>query len=315
MERIETARETIVAVRDACRADVERLCGSVPAEAGPLVECLQAREASLSASCRSVDPVIVAAAAEVMDAVEAITSRERAQEALEILQGVDTIAFSRSQILLQIDSFQALANRGNANRLLFNPQLVFGQRNQFSLQLKAPVTALYPYATEASAQAGLGDITTALAWGFSGGRRFRQYLSLALQWRTAAQPALGGTWAVTPAYAIAVGLTRWLSLTGQVAWARSFADGDRPELNLLVLEPIIVANLPGRSFFVLDTRLGWTFVDDSLVPLTKGVVGIFIDRQKSLSISAWYQHSLSTAAVAQSFRWSVGTGLAYFFDW
>jgi hypothetical protein len=177
------------------------------------------------------------------------------------------------------------------------------------------VTALYPYATEASAQAGLGDVTTAFAWGFSGGRRFHQYLSLALQWRTAAQPALGGTWAVTPAYAIAVGLTRWLSLTGQLAWARSFADGGRPELNLLVLEPIVVANLPGRSFFVLDTRLGWDFVDGSLVPLTKGVVGIFIDRQKSLSISAWYQRSLSTAAVAQSFRWSVGAGLAYFFDW
>jgi len=51
------------------------------------------------------------------------------------------------------------------------------------------------------------------------------------------------------------------------------------------------------------------------VPVMKGVVGMFIDRQKSLSISAWYQRSLSDAAVAQSFEWAVGTGLAYYFDW
>jgi hypothetical protein len=316
MERIEAARETVVAVRNACRADVERLCSAASSEAGLLVDCLQANRAGLSEACRSVDLGVLTAAAELTDILETLTSKERSQEALQILQGIDTIAFSRSQVLLQIDSYQAFANRGNASRLLLNPQFVFGHRNQFAFQVKAPVIALYPYATGASAQAGLGDLTTAFAWAFQGSGRFHQYLSLGLQWKTAAtQPVLGGIWAVIPAYAVAVGITPWLALTGQVAWSKSFAENGGPEVNLLLLEPVVVANLPGRSFLVLDTRLGWNFVDGSLIPLMKGVAGIYIDRQKSLSISAWYQHSLSEAAVSQSFRWAVGTGLAYYFDW
>ncbi|BDG05626.1 cysteine rich repeat-containing protein [Anaeromyxobacter oryzae] len=315
VESIQEAREKVTAVREACRADVERLCSDVPSEAGLLVDCLKANEGQLSRSCRSVDPGLTSAAAELIDAVEAMSGQERTREALEILQGVDTIAFSRSQVLFQVDSYQGLGGRGNANRLLFNPQLVFGDRSQFALQLKAPVLAVYPGAVGGSAQTGLGDVTTSLAWAFSGSRRSHQYLSLGLQWHTAARPALGGTWAVTPAYATSFGLARWLSLTGQLAWARSFAEDGNQKLNLLVLEPVIVANLPGRSFLVLDTRLGWNLVDDSFVPVMKGVVGIFTDRQKSLSISAWYQAALSSAAKAQFFEWAVGSGLAYFFDW
>ncbi len=314
-ESIQEARDAVVTWRDACRAEIASLCTGVPNEAGPLVECLQANAPSLPASCRSVDLVVVAAAAELIDSLDALKSAERTQEALQILQGIDTIAFSRSQVLFQIDSTQGLGGVANADRLLFNPQFVFGARSQFALQLKAPLLAVFPLAAGASAQTGLGDVTTAAAWAFADGGRVHQYLSFALQWHTAAHPALGGRWAAAPAYAIAVGLARWLSLTGQVAWLRSFADGGNPSLSLLVLEPVVVVNLPGRSFLVLDTRLGWSFTEASLVPTLKGVAGIFVDRQKSLSISAWYQTSLTSSAVAQSFKWSVGSGLAYFFDW
>jgi nucleoside diphosphate kinase len=47
----------------------------------------------------------------------------------------------------------------------------------------------------------------------------------------------------------------------------------------------------------------------------KGVAGIFTDRQRSVSISAWYQASLSAAAVSKSFDYGVGMGVSYFFDW
>ena len=315
MERIETARQSVEAVRDACRADVERLCSGVSSEGGPLVECLQTNRASLSESCQSVDLAVLTAAGQLADAVETMTSKDRTREALQIMQGIDTIAFSRSQILLQFDSFQALEDRGNATRLLFNPQFVFGQRNQFAIQLKAPVSALFPYAAGSAPQVGLADITTAFAWAFQGSGRLHQYLSLGLRWKTAAEPAIDSTWAVTPAYALAVGITQWLAFTGQLAWTRSFAENGGPELSFLLVEPVFVVSLPGRSFFVLDTRLGWNLFDGSFVPVMKGVVGMFIDRQQSLSISAWYQHSLSDAAVAQSFEWAVGTGLAYYFDW
>ena len=315
MGRIDTASESVAAARNACRADVERLCSRVSSEAGPLVECLQANRASLSESCQPVDLGVLTAAAQLVDAVDTMTSEDRTREALQIMQGIDTIAFSRSQILLQFDSYQALGSQGNSTRLLFNPQFVFGQRNQFAIQLKAPVSALFPYAAGSSPQVGLADITTAFAWAFHRSGRLHQYLSLGLQWKTAAEPAIGGTWAVTPAYALAVGVTQWLAFTGQVAWSRSFAENGGPEFSRLLLEPVLVVSLPGRSFLVLDTRLGVNLIDGSFVPVMKGVVGMFIDRQKSLSISAWYQRSLSDAAVAQSFEWAVGTGLAYYFDW
>ena len=73
--------------------------------------------------------------------------------------------------------------------------------------------------------------------------------------------------------------------------------------------------LPGRSFLALDTRLGKDFVSDTFLPLMKGVAGLFVDRQKSLSISAWYQAALTSAARAETFDFEVGLSLAYYFDW
>ena len=307
--------ETITAVRAACKADVERLCAGVPQDAGPVVECLQANRASVSETCRSVDPELGMAAAELVDAVQALSSEERSQTALQILQGIDSIAFSRSQVLLQVDSFQGLGGSANANRLLFNPQVVFGQRNEFSLQLKAPVLSVYPYAPDRPAKTGLGAVTTAFAWGFYGSQRVRQYASVGLNWLSPVEPPVGGAWAVTPSYAISLGLARWLSVTGQFAWVRSFASSGYPEVNVLVADPILVLNLPGRSFVALDTKLGWNLEDSSFVPVMKGVVGIYINRQKSLSISAWYQAALTSEAADQTFKFGVGTALAYFFDW
>ena len=81
------------------------------------------------------------------------------------------------------------------------------------------------------------------------------------------------------------------------------------------MQPILVCKLPGRSFVGLDTRLGWNFATSTFVPIMKGMAGIFIDRQKSLSVSAWYQATLSQTAASQYFKYGVGMGLAYFFDW
>lgn len=313
-DRVQTASETITAVRTACRADVERLCAGATQTAGPLVECLQANRASVSETCRSVDPEMGARAAELVDAIEALSSEERAQEALQILQGIESIAFSRSQVLFQFDSFHGLGGSANANRLIFNPQVVFGHRQEFSVQLKAPVLAVYPYAPERSAKTGLGAVTTSFVWGFGQGR-VHQYFALGLQWLSPVEPPVGSAWAVTPGYAISVGIARWLSLTAQLAWIRSFASSGYPELNLLLVDPILVVNLPGRTFAALDTKLGWNLVSRSFVPVMKGIVGIYINRQKSVSISAWYQASLSDAAEAEIFKFGVGTALAYFFDW
>jgi hypothetical protein len=254
-------------------------------------------------------------AAEIVDAVETVRSEEEARSVQQILQGIESIAFSRSQVLFQFDNFRSLGGRVNANRFLFSPQVVFGPNNELAIQLRVPVTTAYPDAAAGVAQTGLGAITTAFVWGFFGTKVVRQYASFALQWKSAAHPPVGAGWAANPSYAISVNLARWLAVTGQLAWLRSFATHGYPELNVLLVEPIVVVNLPGRSFVVLDAKLGWSFVSDKFIPLIKAVAGIYLNRQKSLSISAWYQASLSSAAEAQTFKYGVGTALAYFFDW
>jgi hypothetical protein len=47
----------------------------------------------------------------------------------------------------------------------------------------------------------------------------------------------------------------------------------------------------------------------------KFAAGIFTDRDRTVSISAWYQPVLSQPAADEVFKYSVGAGLAYFFDW
>jgi hypothetical protein len=161
----------------------------------------------------------------------------------------------------------------------------------------------------------VGVVTTAFAWAFSFRGQVGQYLAIGLQSPVAGLPALGGPWTVAPSYALAMGLARWLSLTTQATWVRSFKDDGYPTMNILVLEPILVFKLPGRAFAVLDTRLAWNLENHVFVPLMKGVVGLFLDQQKSVSVSAWYLTSLTDAAVSQSLDYGFGVGLAHYFDW
>jgi hypothetical protein len=316
LTRITEARERVTTVRRACTADVERLCQGVPPQAGPVLECLKANEASLSSGCNAADLRQAVESGTLLDVMEEMTSQDRIREALQVLQGLDSVAFSRSQILLQFDSFEALKKQANASRLLFNPQFVFGDGREFSFQVKVPVVTIYPDVAAAPTQSGVGAVVTAFAWNFSAEGRLRQYLGLGLQWQTASRPVLGAPWAVVPSYAVAVGLARGVSLTVQAAWLRSVgSNAAYPAQNLLTLEPILVFALPGRSFLALDTRLAWDFVSGTFLPLTKGVAGLFVDRQKSLSISAWYQAALTDDAQAQTFKYEVGLSLAYYFDW
>ncbi|HET9594142.1 MAG TPA: cysteine rich repeat-containing protein [Anaeromyxobacteraceae bacterium] len=314
--RLNDARDRVGVVRSACAADAARLCAGVTPEAGALLECLQTNEGQLSRECRASDVGVAAKAAVLVDVLEQTTRQENVREALEILQGLDSVAFSRSQILLQFDSYQSLAAKANGARLLFNPQLVFGARNEFAFQVKVPVTSLYPYAAGAPTQFGLGAVTPQLSWNFDGAGRLRQYASLGVQCATASSPPVGGPWALVPAYAVGTALARWLTLTTQLVWVRSVgSNSSYPEVNLLYGEPILAVNLPGRSYLALDTRLGWSFVTDGFFPIMKLVAGLFTDRQKSLSVSAWYQTSLTQRAADEFYRYEVGTGLAYFFDW
>lgn len=104
VSRIAEARERIANIRRACTADVEGLCKDVPPEVGPILECLSANEERLSSGCSVADLRQAVGAGTLVDVVEEMTSRDRVREALQIFQGLDSVAFSRSQILLQFDS-------------------------------------------------------------------------------------------------------------------------------------------------------------------------------------------------------------------
>jgi len=316
VERFEVARDKVRGVRDACRADVKKFCGSSAAEAGALVECLEEHQGELSSECATAGPKLAGQAAKLIDVVDRLTSQERIMETLEILQGLNSVAFSRSQIAFQIDAIQGVGGQANANRLTFNPQFVFGEQNSFAFIVQVPVLALYPYNSAAATSTGLGDILTAFAWAFYMKGGIRQYAAVVLQWNTGTSGLLGSAWAVQPTYAIALGLARWLSVTTQVAWIQSFGyRGSYTAYQALSLRPILVASLPLLAFTALDTTLVWNFANGTFVPVMKLSLGKFIDRNRALSISAWYQASLTSAAVSQSFKYDVGVGLSYFFDW
>jgi hypothetical protein len=316
MTRIADARDRIDTVRSACRGDVEALCGDVPQLAGPLVECLQVNEAKLSPDCNAADVRKAMDAASLVDVVEEMNNKDRILEALEILQGVDSVAFARSQILIQVDGFNRYQDVANSGALTFNPQIVFGRRNEFAVQAKVPLLLSFPTNPSNPPMFGVGTLFTSFAWNFFAQGQVRQYVGLGVQWETATYPVTGYTWGLVPSYAVAVGLARWVSLTTQVYWMRSIATSESyQELNQLWLEPILVFNLPGRSFLALDTKLGWDFNRGAFAPVMKGVGGIFVDRQRSIAISAWYQAALTSEAIPVTFQYGVGLGLAHYFDW
>jgi hypothetical protein len=243
-------------------------------------------------------------------------NKDRILEALEILQGVDSVAFARSQILIQVDGFNRYQDVANSGALTFNPQIVFGHRNEFAVQAKVPLLVSFPTDPSYPPMFGVGTLFTSFAWNFFAQGQVRQYVGLGMQWETATFPVTGYTWGLVPSYAVAVGLARWVSLTTQVYWMRSVATSTTyQELNQLWLEPILVFNLPGRSFLALDTKLGWDFNRGAFAPVMKGVGGIFVDRQRSLAISAWYQAALTSEAVPVTFKYGVGLGIAHYFDW
>jgi hypothetical protein len=316
LTRISAARAKVAAVRASCKADVVRLCKPVPTEAGEILQCLESHRAELSPDCDAAGVQRAMQAAAFVDILDEITSKERVQESLQILQALDSVAFSRSQVILQLDSYQSLGGKGNGGRMLLNPQFVFGSGNEFALQFKLPVAALFPYTPGVPSQFGLGAVATAIAWNFLSTGGVKQFVALGIQWPTASSAPIGGPWAIVPSYAVGFGLWRLVSLTAQVQWNRSLGSSDRyPELNLLIVEPIVAVNLPGRSYVAIDTRLGWNFVSGTFLPLMKFAAGIFTDRDRTVSISAWYQPVLSQPAADEVFKYSVGAGLAYFFDW
>jgi len=189
--RFAAARELTAKVRAACTADAERRCKALLDESGALVDCLRENAGSLSEECNAADFEKAAKAAAVADLLEDMARQERVREVLQVLQGLDSVAFSRNQILIQVDGYSRIADQPNGIRLLFNPQFVFGPGKRVSFQVKVPLMTVFPNASGAQPQFGLGAINTGVGWNFLNWWRTKPYVAFGLQWETASRPIVG----------------------------------------------------------------------------------------------------------------------------
>jgi hypothetical protein len=318
--KIETAREKVNQLETACRPEAQRLCASSMSEAGDLLSCLQENQAELSPACKALDPGIASESASVVDTVDTMTSEARIEDTVAILQGLNSVAFSRNQIAMSFDYLQnPAAKPANLDQITLNPLLVFGKGNQFAVSVKVPVAALFPDpvhppAPQPPAVSGVAAVNTAFGWAFYARGSVRQYAAVSLQWNSASEASIGSPWVLTPVYALAAGLAGWVSLTTELSWSRSVGNvGSYPGVNLLILRPILVFNLPSTTFLSVDTKLGWDFLKQIFVPVMRFQGGKLIGRD--LSISAWYQVTLNTVGRQDAFNFGVGFNFSYFFDW
>jgi hypothetical protein len=317
LDKLKAARERVDDLKQACQADAARLCPDLLGHAGEVFSCLKAKQAALSPACRSAEPGLALEAAILVDTVDEMTSRARLEDTLEILQGLNSVAFSRNQITFSYDYLQGVAALpANLNSLTFNPLFVFGPGKQFAVQIKVPVAAIFPTQAGHPTVSGVADVNTAFGWAFWIRRSFRQYLAIGLQWNSASESLVGAPWVIAPVYAFSLGLTPWLSLTTELAWNKSFGHlGNYPGVNFLVLRPILACNLPSQVFIAVDTRLGYDFIKEIFVPVMRFQGGKLIGRERNVSIAAYYQLSLNTVGKQDSFDFGVGASLSYFFDW
>ena len=318
--KFDTAREKVRQLQTACRPEAQRLCADSLSQAGELLSCLQENQAELSPACKEQEPGIAGEAATIVDTVNTMTSQARIEDTVAILQGLNSVAFSRNQIAMSFDYLQSPgAKPANLDQITLNPLLVFGKGNQFAVSVKVPVAALFPDPVQPPtpqppATSGVAAVNTAFGWAFYARGSVRQYAALSLQWNSASEASIGSPWVLTPVYAIAAGLAGWVSLTTELSWSHSVGNvGNYPGVNLLSLRPILVFNLPSTTFLSVDTKLGWDFLKQIFVPVIRFQGGKLIGRD--LSISAWYQVTLNTVGRQDAFNFGVGFNFSYFFDW
>ena len=137
--KVDTAREQVATLKRVCEPDAKKLCPGATGHAGKLFSCLKEKESQLSPECKSANPSVAVEAAELVDLVEEVTSQARLEDTIEILQGLNSVAFSRNQVAIQFDYLQGLAKKPvNADELTFNPLLCSDTRTSSPLHSRCP---------------------------------------------------------------------------------------------------------------------------------------------------------------------------------
>jgi hypothetical protein len=112
-------------------------------------------------------------------------------------------------------------------------------------RVEAPVETYYPGNDSAPTVSGFASLTTTFFWAFYASEGIRQAVGLELQWNTATRSAVGQPWIIEPICGIGVNLTRWLVLTVEINWQKSFGNlGGYAPVNTLQFKPTLTAARP-----------------------------------------------------------------------
>ncbi len=233
---------------------------------------------------------------------------------LDVLEVVDTPVYQRNTLELKYE-WTAKPEGAAMGQAMFKPTFAWGVEREFALRIEAPVETFYPGNDTAPVVSGFASLTTTFFWAFYSRDGIRQSIGLELQWNTGTRTAVGQPWIIEPVYGVGFHLNRWLALTVELNWQKSFGNlGGYLPVNTLQLKPTLSAALPGWFFVSVQDKTSWSLVDHDVGSLLKITAGRFLTESKSVTLAVEYETPLDPVA-ARGTVMMVGAFLAYFFSW
>jgi hypothetical protein len=237
------------------------------------------------------------------------------RELLDVMEIVDTPVYSRNMLELKYE-WTGKPEGAAMGQVMFKPVFAWGANREFAIRIEAPVETVYPSPVVGGPTAsGFATLTTTFFWAFYEWEGLRQSLGLELQWNTATNPAVGQAWVIEPVYGIGYHVARWLNLTLEINWQRSFGYlGTYPAVNTLQFKPTVSFALPAWFFLSVQDKTSWSLQAQNVGSLLKFTAGRFLTESKSVVMAVEYETPLDPVA-AQGVVLMVGVFLAYFYSW
>jgi hypothetical protein len=234
---------------------------------------------------------------------------------LDTLEIVDSPVYSRNQFQTKLE-WKQLQEGASQTQLMFKPVFAWGEEREFALRVEMPVE--YQFPGQASGQlpsSGFASLTTTFFWAFYEWEGLRQSLGLEVQWNTASNPAVGAPWILEPVYGIGYHFGRWVGLTLELNWQKSFGNlGGYLPVNTIQFKPVVSVALPAWFFVSVQDKTSWSLENHDVGSLLKITAGRFLTERKTVVLAVEYETPLDPVA-AQAEVMMAGVFLSYFYSW
>jgi hypothetical protein len=237
------------------------------------------------------------------------------RELLDTLEIVDTPVYSRNQLQTKLEWTEKQAGAATT-QLMVKPVFAWGQEREFALRIEAPVEFFQPGPGSGQVPAsGFASLTTTFFWAFYEWEGLRQSLGLEVQWNTASNPAVGAPWILEPVYGIGYHFGRWVGLTLELNWQKSFGNlGGYLPVNTIQFKPVVSVALPAWFFVSVQDKTSWSLESHDVGSLLKITAGRFLTERKTVVLAVEYETPLDPVA-AQAEVMMAGVFLSYFYSW